>query len=282
MDTIDKKYQKLVDYIKSLSSVLVSFSGGVDSTFLTKVCRMTLGKDNVLAVTAVSPSRSEIELEDAKQLAIEIDVEHKLIETDELHIDEYCSNRLDKCYHCKRKLDDVFKEILEEKKKYKNLVNGTNYDDMQEFRPGIKADKEENVVSPLAEAELTKSEIRKLSKKLNLRTWDKEEKTCLATRIPIGSPITEKKLKQIEESEKILHKMGFKNFRVRHLGNTARIETSPEEFKYIIQKERLDRIIDALKKQGFKFVSLDLEGYQRGKMNRMISEEDDTFFKKVN
>jgi pyridinium-3,5-biscarboxylic acid mononucleotide sulfurtransferase len=278
---IDEKYNKLIEYLKTLGSVLVSYSGGVDSTFLTKVCRMVLGKDKVLAITAVSPSRSEQDIEEAKQLAEEIDVNHELIETDELHVSEYCSNRLDKCYHCKRKLDDVFIQKLKEKNAYNYLINGTNYDDIQEIRPGTKADIEHNVVSPLVEAELTKKEIRELSRKLNLRTWDKEERTCLATRIPLGSKITEKKLKQIEDSEKILRNMGFVKFRVRHLGDTARIEMMPEDFKLIIQKERLNRLVNAIQQIGFKFVSLDLEGYKKGKMNYSSMEEDDSSVKKV-
>ncbi len=267
MSNMNEKYNKLKEQIKSLESVIVSYSGGVDSTFVAKVSKDVLGKDNVLLVTAVSASRSEEDIEEAKQIAKEMDVNHIVVETNELSDKKFCTNSSDKCYHCKSELDHVFCEIKKKHSTFNYIINGTNFDDLDESRPGRKADVENNVLSPLLDCELTKQEIRELSKMLNLRTWDKVGDSCFATRIPVGDEITKEKLRQIEESEKILQKMGFNNVRVRHLRDTARIEIPREEFKYIIQPERVERIVRAIEGVGFTFVTLDLDGYVKGKVS---------------
>ncbi|MFW5799332.1 MAG: ATP-dependent sacrificial sulfur transferase LarE [Spirochaetota bacterium] len=271
MSIIDEKYDKLIDFIKPLKSVIVTYSGGVDSTLLAKVCRLVLGKDNVLALFANSPSRPESEMQEAKALAEEHDISYKIIETNEINDEHYYHNPINKCYYCKKNLNEIFYNVYNQEEKYKYILNGTNAEDYGSFRPGIKSDKEYNIISPLAEIGFNKDEIREISRRLKLRTWDKPSKTCLATRIPTGMEITQEKLKQIEESEKVLINMGFENVRVRHLGDTARIEVPPENFLYLIQKERLGRIIETIKKIGFEFVSLDLEGYESGKMNKVKS-----------
>ena len=267
-DSIDEKYDRLVNKIKDLESVIVAYSGGVDSALLMKICRMTLGKENVLALTGVSPSRTKQSIDDAKYVACENDVEHLLIDTDEFKNEHYINNEIDKCYFCKRCLNIAFRKILDEKKNFKYIVNGTNVDDYNEYRPGIKADKKHNVIYPLVEAGLNKQDIRELSKKLNLRTWNKYADTCLSTRIPVNVKITLEKLKQVEESENILIDMGFNNVRVRHLGDTARIEISPFDFSHLIQDKR-QNIVKAIKDIGFVFVTLDLEGYKSGNMNKL-------------
>ena len=221
-DDSDEKINKLKTILRDLKSVVVAFSGGVDSTFLLAVAAEVLGK-NVLAITAASVMIPTWEIKEAKKIARKLKVRHMLIKTDPLKNPSLKHNPVDRCYICKK---DLFVKFLNlaDKYGYSYLIDGTNFDDLQGFRPGLKALKELGVRSPLAEAELTKEEIRKHSKIIGLPTWDSPALACLATRIPHGEEITEPKLKQIDQAEEFIRSLGFKQVRVRYHFPIARIE----------------------------------------------------------
>lgn len=270
-DILDEKYNRLKEIIESLNSVIVAYSGGTDSTLLVKVCKEVLGKDKVLAVTAVSPTRTQSEIKEAKELAEEIGVNCKLIQSSEFENPHYLNNDADRCYICRKSLNKDLYKIKNGSNNYQYILNGTNVDDFQDYRPGIKADKEDDIVYPFVKASLHKEDIREISRVLNLRTWDKASKPCLATRIPMKDKITVGKIKKVDVCENLLTDMGFENSRVRYLNDTARIEIPHDEFQFIIQKERLDKIIKTFKEVGFEFISLDLEGYKTGNMNKKMT-----------
>lgn len=264
------KVERLKGIIKELGSVCIAFSGGVDSTFLTKVSRDVLG-DNVLAVTATSPAYPEREIKEAIELAKEIGVEHILIESGEMKIPEFFENRPDRCYYCK---DDLFRRLKDLAHKYglKHVIDGSNYDDGSDYRPGRKAASERGVRSPLYEAGLTKKEIRLVSRMIGLRTWNKPSFACLSSRIPYNEMITPEKLRQIEEAEDILKDFGLSQFRVRHHGDMARIEVLPEEFQQILDNRAI--IIERLKTLGYIYITLDLMGYRTGAMNEVLNNAE--------
>ncbi len=265
--SLNKKLDRLKRIIKDMGSVLVAFSGGADSAFLLKVCKDVL-TDKAVAVTAKSPSFPGSELRKAKDLAKKISVRHIIIETDELSIREYRMNPVNRCYYCKTGLFSKLKKIAEQNK-LNYVLDGTNYDDIQDFRPGRKAGIEQGVRSPLAEAEFTKKEIRKASKLLNLETWDKPSYACLSSRFPYGTEITKKRLKIIEKSEEIIKSLGIRQLRVRYHNDVARIEILKKDFPLAIKHSEM--INSALKKLGFKYVALDLKGYRTGSMNEEIN-----------
>ncbi|MFN3479406.1 MAG: ATP-dependent sacrificial sulfur transferase LarE [Thermodesulfovibrionales bacterium] len=260
------KMEILKTIIKELESVCIAFSGGVDSTFLTKVSRDVLG-DNVLAVTATSPAYPEREIKEAIELAKEIGVEHILIESGEMNIPEFSENRPDRCYYCK---DDLFRRLKDLADEYglKHVIDGSNYDDGNDYRPGRKAASERGVRSPLYEAGLTKSEIRLVSRMIGLRTWNKPSFACLSSRIPYNERITAEKLRQVEEAEAVLRGLGLSQLRVRHHDHIARIEVLPEEFQMILNNRAI--IIERLKALGFLYVTLDILGYRTGAMNEVL------------
>lgn len=265
-----QKVERLKRIIKELESVCIAFSGGVDSTFLTKVSRDVLG-DNVLAVTATSAAYPERETKEAIELAMEIGVKHILIESGEMNIPEFSENRPDRCYYCK---DDLFRRLKDLAHEYglKHVVEGSNYDDVRDYRPGRKAASERGVRSPLYEAGLTKDEIRLVSRMIGLRTWNKPSFACLSSRIPYNDRITLEKLKQIEKAEDILRDFGLSQFRVRHHGEMARIEVLPEEFQQILDNRRT--IIERLKALGYIYITLDLMGYRTGAMNEVLNNAE--------
>lgn len=264
------KMERLKTIIRELESVCIAFSGGVDSTFLAKVSRDVLG-DNVLAVTATSPTYPEREIKEAIELASEIGVKQILIESGEMNIPEFSENRPNRCYYCK---DELFQRLKGLALKYglKHVIDGSNYDDGNDYRPGSKAALERGVRSPLYEAGLTKNEIRLLSRMMGLRTWNKPSFACLSSRIPYNERITPEKLKQIEEAENILRDIGFSQFRVRHHNEIARIEVLPEEFQQILDNRTI--IIEGLKARGYKYITLDLMGYRTGAMNEVLNNAE--------
>ncbi|WP_138203084.1 ATP-dependent sacrificial sulfur transferase LarE [Haloimpatiens lingqiaonensis] len=257
-NSLQEKYLKLLEYIKTLDSCVVAFSGGVDSTFLLKACIDALG-DNVLAVTIDTPYIPRWEIKEGKDFAKKLKVKHKFINIPIM--DEIKNNPIDRCYLCKKQVFSAIKKLASEEG-YKHVVDGTNYDDTKDYRPGMKALKELGIKSPLMYMEFNKRHIRDLSKELGLSTWKKPAYACLLSRIPYESYIKIEDLKKIEKSEKYLMNIGFKAVRVRCHGDLARIEVDKNDFKNILEEELLDVIGDKLKEYGFKYVTLDVKGYR--------------------
>jgi uncharacterized protein len=260
----EQKYRNLQDIIRSLENVVVAFSGGVDSTFLLKVCVDVLGKSNVVGFIGESPTCPDREIEEAKDLAALIGAVYLIRETTEMEDENFIQNDKSRCYFCKSHLFRKAWEIAQEKG-YLHVVEGSNLDDMGDFRPGRKACTEQNIRSPLLEAGLTKKEIRDLSKALSLPTHDKPAFACLSSRIPYGVAIDEQVLKKIERSEDFLQGLGIRQMRVRHHGSIARIEVVPEDFEKVITHREI--ISEALQTYGFSYAVLDLQGYRMGSMN---------------
>lgn len=267
---LEEKYYKLKDYIKELGSVIIAFSGGVDSTFLSKVCFDVLN-DSAMAVTATSSTYPEREFKEAIELAKDIGIKHKIIHSEELDIKGFKENPINRCYYCKSELYSKLKRVAVEEG-FKHIIDGTNADDIGDFRPGRKAAKELGVKSPLLECGFTKQDIRDMSKKLGLPTWDKPAYACLSSRFPYGEEITNKKLKMVEKSEEYLLSLGFTGFRVRHHGDIARIELKQDQIDKMLNHKIREEVSKKLKEIGFKYVSLDLEGYRTGSMNEAVSE----------
>ena len=264
------KLNKLKSYLSSLESVVIAFSGGVDSTFLAKIALEVLGESNVLAITATSSTYPARELQHAEELAKLMGLKYKLIVSEELEIKDFAENSPDRCYFCK---NELFCKLAQEAEKegMNKVVDGSNLDDTADYRPGMKAAFERGVVSPLKEAGLTKDDIRVLSKQLGLPTWNKPAMACLSSRFPYGQQITKEKLLEVERAEELLHKRGFSQFRVRHHGHTARIEVMPEEFAKIV--EFAYELNKEIKNIGFTYVALDLGGFRSGSMNETIQNK---------
>lgn len=265
---IFSKLENLKKILIDMEKVLVAFSGGVDSTFLLRVAVDVLGS-NVLAVTASSEIYPQQELEEAKKIAQEMKVRHLLVHTCELKNPDFVSNTPQRCYFCKKAFFSKLKEIAE-REAIPYIIDGANYEDTNDFRPGTAAVEELGVQSPLKEAKLFKSEIRNLSKKLNLLTWNKSSLACLASRFPYYTEIDRKSLKQVGQAEDFLRKLGFRQIRVRHHQHTARVEIEPEEFPKIIKREIRKKVIENFKKFGYIYISLDLTGYRTGSMNESL------------
>ena len=271
-ETMKAKYEKLKAVISDLKKVLVAFSGGVDSTFLLKTAKDLLGKENVFAVSAVSPTTPLQEQRDAQIFAEAFGVNHLMIETGELDIPEFVKNPPNKCYICKKHRYSCLVTIACEKG-FNVVVDGENADDQIDYRPGSQAAKELGVKSPLRESGLTKKEIRSLSKELGLPSWNKPSFACLASRIPYHELITAEKLRQVDEGEEFLRKLGFiPQLRVRHYGNMARIEFDAKDFQILTKDDIRISIVEYFKFLGFEFVTIDLEGYNMGNLNRGIKQ----------
>jgi uncharacterized protein len=272
---MNKKVEILQNALNDMKSVLVAYSGGVDSTFLLRIAKDTLG-DNVLAVTAVSETYVQRELDQAKRIAKGIDVQHMCIATEELQYPNFASNPTNRCYYCKKELFTKLKEIAHQNHK-RYVVDGTNADDADDYRPGLLAIEELGIRSPLREAGLTKKDIRSLSRRMRLPTWNKPAIACLASRIPYGTTIDAQKLGMVERAEHVLHELGLNQVRVRHHDDIARIEVFPEEIPRFLDEEIRYHIIRLFKEIGYKYIALDLQGYRTGSMNEVIiTERGDT------
>lgn len=265
-----KKLENLKEIIKETNGAVVAFSGGVDSTFLLRIAKDVLG-DKVLAVTANSETYPKRELEAAKSFAAEIGARHIIIETLELEIAGFADNPPDRCFYCKHELFSKLTDIARQNG-IDYVFDGSNYDDRNDHRPGMRAAKELGVVSPLKQAEMTKADIREVSRELGLSTWDKPSFACLSSRFPYGTKITPEKLTVVGEAEDFIRDLGFKELRVRHHDNIARIEVGRKDLERIIPYA--DMISEKLKKLGFLYVTLDLSGYTTGSMNYTLSEDE--------
>jgi uncharacterized protein len=272
-DTLDRKFGLLKRILRELESVVVAYSGGVDSTFLLKAAVDTLGVKNVLACISAGVVEPKHILKRAKKITKELGVRLQTIDTDELKDPNFVANKADRCFHCKSHLCRELLEIANQNG-LKNVIFGTNRDDLDDFRPGNRAMKIFGVRSPLAEAGLTKNDIRALSRKLKLETADVPASPCLASRLAYGLEISEKRLNQIEKAEDFLRSLGLIEFRVRHHDTIARIEVHPENFRKISAEPNRSKIIKKLKSLGFKYVTIDLQGFRSGAMNEAISGQE--------
>ncbi|TWJ32995.1 ATP-dependent sacrificial sulfur transferase LarE [Geobacter argillaceus] len=265
MDELHTKLATLNAIIKDMGSMLVAFSGGVDSTFLVAVAHQLLG-DRVVAVTATSPTYPEYEFREAVSLAELAGVRQVVIESNELEIPGFADNPRDRCYHCKKELFSLCRAKADELG-LAWVVDGSNTDDLGDYRPGRTAAGELAVRSPLLEAGLGKADIRELSRELGLPTWNKQPFACLSSRFPYGTAITRERLGMVGQGEEFLRERGFRVYRVRYHGETARIELAPEEMGRLLEPELRHELVAAFKAAGFRYVALDLEGYRTGSMN---------------
>jgi uncharacterized protein len=260
------KLEKLKKSIQELDSAIVAFSGGVDSSLVARLCYDVLG-DGALAVTARSETYPPYELENAKRVAREIGIPHLIIDTKELEIPGFSSNPPNRCYFCKSELFERLKGLAQ-KEGYKHVLDGANADDAQDYRPGSQAASELGVRSPLKEAGLTKEEVRRLSKELGLSTWDKPSYACMSSRFPYGQEITPEKLQMVAQAEEFLRMIGFRQFRLRHHNDIARLEVAQEEIPLAVEKR--EEIARKCKELGYTYVTLDLQGYRTGSMNEAL------------
>lgn len=268
-EELNAKWDSLIKELKSYKSVAVAFSAGVDSTFLLAAARKALG-ENVIAITGrfdTSPTR---EKDESSAYCESIGIKHVILDLDQMSIPGFKENTPDRCYICKKALFSEFRNTAL-KMGIDTLAEGTNADDDNDYRPGMRAIVELGVKSPLKKCGFTKQEIRQLSKELGLPTWNKPSLACLATRFPYGQEITPEKLRTIDTAEQMLIDSGFFNVRVRAHRELARIEVDPSEFDKVINKKITDNIVRYLKENGFKYITLDLEGYSTGSMNRMLN-----------
>lgn len=270
---IYEKYNSLKQILKKLGKVVVAYSGGVDSTFLLKAAVDTLGAENVLACISAGVAEPSSQLERATKVAKSIGAELQVIETDELDDPKFTANKADRCFHCKSHICRILLDIAKEKG-FDHVVFGTNYDDLKDFRPGNRAIKVFGVRSPLAEAKLTKDDIRQLSRQMKLPTADLPSSPCLASRIAYGLEVTERRLRQIDEAEGFLRTLGLVEFRVRHHDVIARIEVNPQDIDKITAEPARSQIIEKLTSLGFKFVTVDLQGFRSGSLNEPLSEDE--------
>ncbi|MBN1817689.1 MAG: ATP-dependent sacrificial sulfur transferase LarE [Sedimentisphaerales bacterium] len=255
-----------------MGKVVIAYSGGVDSTFLLKAAVETLGKENVLACIGVSGSLAQSQHAQAMETAKAIGIPVREVSVDELGDAAYAANKADRCFHCKSHLFTVLKHTAEQEG-FEHILCGNNFDDKDDFRPGNRAAVLIGVRAPLMEAELTKADIRQLSRQLGLATAEMPASPCLASRIRYGLEITEERLKQVEQAEDFLRSLGLDEFRVRHHGDTARIEVKPLDIPRITQNPTRMQIVEKLKSLGFRFISLDLQGFRSGALNEVLSDE---------
>lgn len=270
--TLDDKYQQLQTILSEFDSVVVAFSGGVDSTLLLKVACDQLGVDSVLALTAISPIFPGYEIEQSSKLTQLFGVRQQLISSDEMALDSFVENGPRRCYHCKHSLFSRF--LVEAEKISGTLLDGSNLDDLDDYRPGREALKQLQLRSPLLEAGLGKAEIRTLSQQLELPTWDKQPFACLATRFPYGTRITVDRIRQIDQCENWLRLQGFTNYRVRYHDQLARIEVAEKDIPRLVKDPLRQNLLETFKLNGFDYITLDLQGYRSGSMNEVLDRCD--------
>jgi len=271
-ETPNKKFVKLKQIMEDLGKVIVAYSGGVDSTFLLSSAVDMLGADNVLACMSVGLSEPSNMFEKAAVFAGSIGVEFQTVDADELNDPNFTANKADRCFHCKSHLCKTLLDVAKQRG-FDNVIFGTNFDDLDDFRPGNRALKAFGIRSPLAEAKLTKDDIRVLSREMNLPTSDQPASPCLASRIVYGLEVTEQRLQQIDEAENFLRGLGLVEFRVRHHDTVARIEVNPKDIEKITSEPVRSQIVEKLKSLGFKFVTVDLQGFRSGALNEALSEQ---------
>ena len=264
-----KKLEKLRQILKEMDKALLAYSGGTDSTFLLKVAHDVLGK-NVIAVTANSSTYPKQELDQAKQLAKNIGVNHIIIKSEEMKNERFSKNTPNRCYYCKKELFLKIKKTAADKN-ISYIIDGSNVDDTKDYRPGTKALMEHAIRSPLKEAGLTKKEIREISREMKLNSWDKPAQACLASRFPYGTKITKERLKQVERAESYLSNLGLNQIRVRYHNEIARIEVTKDDSQKILKHTK--KIIQQFKKLGFTYITLDIEGYRTGSLNEVLKHE---------
>ena len=271
MDNVHEKRGKLISYLRGLERAAVAFSAGVDSTFLLGMAKEVLG-ENVIAVTGKSVSFPEREQTEAADFCRKLGVEQMIVTVDQMSIPGFADNPPDRCYLCKKELFSAFLAAAREKG-FEHVLEGSNVDDLSDYRPGLRAIKELDIKSPLKEAGLTKAEIRILSREMGLPTWSKPSFACLATRIPYHEEITPKKLGMIEKGEQKLFSLGFDQVRVRLHGTIARIEIERDQFGKLLEPDISEELNAYFHSLGFQYVTLDLGGYQMGSMNKSLKED---------
>ncbi|UCC80860.1 MAG: ATP-dependent sacrificial sulfur transferase LarE [Candidatus Zixiibacteriota bacterium] len=273
--SVNEKYGRLKDYIRNLGKVVIGFSGGVDSTLILKASIDASGKDNVWAVTGDSESLMPEELELCRRLAADLGLgtENFIeIKTDEMSDPNYRKNPIERCFYCKTELFGKLQEIAK-RVSADHVLDGSNADDINDWRPGRKAGQQLKVISPLAEVGITKNDVREIAREIGLPNWEKPSLACLASRIPYGSEITGEKLYQVAEAERFLKSLGFTQLRVRHHGKMARLEFLKDEMGKLYENGLSDKINSRLKALGFTYVTVDLQGYRSGSMNENINRD---------
>jgi pyridinium-3,5-biscarboxylic acid mononucleotide sulfurtransferase len=265
--TVEEKLADLRAVVRGLESVVVAFSAGADSTLVAKVAADELG-ERALAVTSASASLAERELREALEYAERLGIRHRVVYTDELANPDYLANPTNRCYHCKTELYTHLEELAA-REDYRHVANGLNLDDLGDYRPGLQAAREHGVRAPLQEAGLAKADVRAISKLLDVPTWDKPAMACLSSRVPYGEEITLEKLAQIDRAEQFLRDLGYRQLRVRHHGQVARIELPPEEMPGFLAAHA-EAATEHLKSLGFLYVALDLQGFRSGSLNEAL------------